>query len=66
MPVEMLGKKTTLEKHGKSDANEAVLHELRLRHALLRQEKLSPQLSPLLAQQKIPSSSARRTSGLSK
>jgi isoleucyl-tRNA synthetase len=27
-----------LEKHGKSDANEAVLHELRLHHALLHQE----------------------------
>ena len=37
MPADMLGK-TTLEKHGKSDANEAVLHELRLRHALLHQE----------------------------
>jgi len=33
----MLGK-SILEKHGKSDANEAVLHELRLRHALLHQE----------------------------
>jgi isoleucyl-tRNA synthetase len=37
MPTEMLGK-SILEKHGKSDANEAVLHELRLRHALLHQE----------------------------
>jgi len=37
MPTEMLGK-STLEKHGKSDANEAVLHELRVRHALLHQE----------------------------
>ncbi|HMP81538.1 MAG TPA: isoleucine--tRNA ligase [Verrucomicrobiota bacterium] len=37
MPAEMLGK-STLEKHGKSDANEAVLHELRVRHALLHQE----------------------------
>ena len=37
MPVEMLGK-SILEKHGKSDANEAVLHELRVRHALLHQE----------------------------
>ena len=33
----MLGK-SILEKHGKSDANEAVLHELRVRHALLKQE----------------------------
>ena len=33
----MLGK-SILEKHGKSDANEAVLHELRVRHALLHQE----------------------------
>jgi len=37
MPPEMIGK-TTLEKHGKSDANIAVLHELRLRHALLHEE----------------------------
>ncbi|MFO1475724.1 MAG: isoleucine--tRNA ligase [Verrucomicrobiota bacterium] len=34
---ELVGK-SILEKHGKSDANEAVLHELRLRHALLHQE----------------------------
>src|SRR5436190_22323490 len=37
MPAEMIGK-SILEKQGKSDANEAVLHELRLRHALLHQE----------------------------
>ena len=37
MPAEMVGK-SILEKHGKSDANEAVLHELRLRNALLHQE----------------------------
>jgi len=37
MPPEMLGK-SILEKHGKSDANEAVLHELRVRKALLHQE----------------------------
>jgi isoleucyl-tRNA synthetase len=37
MPAEMLGK-SILEKHGKSDANEAVLHELRLRKALLHEE----------------------------
>jgi isoleucyl-tRNA synthetase len=37
MPAEMVGK-SILEKHGKSDANEAVLHELRLRKALLHQE----------------------------
>ena len=37
MPAEMIGK-SILEKHGKSDANEAVLHELRLRHALLHHE----------------------------
>ena len=37
MPPEMIGK-SILEKHGKSDANEVVLHELRLRHALLHQE----------------------------
>ena len=37
MPVEMLGK-SILEKHGKSEANEVVLHELRVRKALLHQE----------------------------
>src|ERR1019366_3703830 len=37
MPVEMLGK-SILEKHGKSEANEVVLHELRTRKALLHQE----------------------------
>jgi isoleucyl-tRNA synthetase len=37
MPGELIGK-SILEKHGKSDANEAVLHELRVRKALLHQE----------------------------
>jgi isoleucyl-tRNA synthetase len=37
MPVEMVGK-AILEKHGQSEANEAVLHELRVRKALLHQE----------------------------
>jgi isoleucyl-tRNA synthetase len=37
MPAEMIGK-SILEKHGKSEANEAVLHELRVRHVLLHQE----------------------------
>ncbi len=37
MPPEMIGK-STLEKHGRSDANVAVLHELRLRQALLHEE----------------------------
>ena len=37
MPKAMVGK-AILEKHGKSDANEAVLQELRVRHALLHQE----------------------------
>jgi isoleucyl-tRNA synthetase len=37
MPVEMLGK-SILEKHGKSEANEVVLHELRVRKALLHEE----------------------------
>jgi isoleucyl-tRNA synthetase len=37
MPAAMLGK-SILEKHGRSEANEAVLHELRLRAALLHQE----------------------------
>ena len=50
MPAEMLGK-AILEKHGKSEANEAVLHELRARKALLHQEHYSPQLPALLAQQ---------------
>ncbi len=37
MPDALVGK-SILEKHGKSDANEAVLHELRVRKALLHQE----------------------------
>jgi isoleucyl-tRNA synthetase len=37
MPADLIGK-SILEKHGKSEANDAVLHELRLRHALLHQE----------------------------
>jgi len=37
MPPEMIGK-STLEKHGKSDANVAVLQELRARKVLLHQE----------------------------
>ncbi len=37
MPVGMIGQ-SILEKHGKSDANEAVLHELRVSKALLHQE----------------------------
>ena len=37
MPAEMVGK-SILEKHGKSDANEAVLRELRAREVLLHQE----------------------------
>ena len=37
MPGEMLGK-AILEKHGQSEANEAVLHELRVRQALVHQE----------------------------
>ncbi len=37
MPAGMVGK-SILEKHGKSDANEAVLRELRIRQALLHQE----------------------------
>jgi isoleucyl-tRNA synthetase len=37
MPASFIGK-SILEKHGKSDANEVVLHELRVRHALLKQE----------------------------
>ena len=37
MPADMLGK-SILEKHGKSDANAAVLHELRVRNALAHQE----------------------------
>ena len=37
MPAELLGK-SILERHGKSDANEAVLHELRARQTLVHQE----------------------------
>ncbi len=37
MPPELVGK-SILEKHGKSDANVAVLHELRIRNALIHQE----------------------------
>ncbi len=37
MPASMVGK-SILAKHGKSDANEAVLHELRVRNLLLHQE----------------------------
>jgi isoleucyl-tRNA synthetase len=37
MPAELVGK-AILEKHGQSEANEAVLHELRLAKALLHQE----------------------------
>jgi isoleucyl-tRNA synthetase len=37
MPKEMLGQ-STLEKHGRSPANAAVLHELRSRRALLHEE----------------------------
>ena len=37
MPAELLGK-SILAKHGKSEANEAVLHELLVRNALLHQE----------------------------
>ena len=37
MPAEMIGK-AILEKHGQSEANEVVLHELRVRKALVHQE----------------------------
>ncbi len=37
MPSEMLGK-STLDKHGQSEANTIVLHELRVRNALAHQE----------------------------
>ncbi|HXG47787.1 MAG TPA: isoleucine--tRNA ligase [Methylomirabilota bacterium] len=37
MPAEFIGK-SILEKHGRSDANAVVLHELRVRNALLHQE----------------------------
>jgi len=40
MPAEMLGK-AILEKQGRSEANEAVLRQLRLHNALLRQENYS-------------------------
>jgi isoleucyl-tRNA synthetase len=38
MPKELIGQ-SILEKHGRSDANVAVLHELRYRHALLHEEE---------------------------
>jgi len=37
MPAHLIGR-SILERHGKSDANEAVLHELRTRQALVHQE----------------------------
>jgi isoleucyl-tRNA synthetase len=37
MPAELVGK-SILEKHGKSDANVAVIHELRVRNLLMHQE----------------------------
>ena len=37
MPAEFIGK-SMLEKHGKSEANEVVLHELRTRNVLIKQE----------------------------
>ncbi|HWQ92403.1 MAG TPA: isoleucine--tRNA ligase [Clostridia bacterium] len=37
MPADMVGK-SILEKHGQSEANEAVLHELRVRKVLIHQE----------------------------
>src|SRR5262249_47483641 len=37
MPAEMIGK-SLLEKHGESEANNAVLHELRARNALVHHE----------------------------
>ena len=40
MPAEMIGK-SILEKHGKSDANEVVLHELNVRKELLYSEPYS-------------------------
>ncbi len=40
MPSALLGK-SILEKHGRSDANDAVLHELRTRNALAHQENYS-------------------------
>ena len=50
MPAEMVGK-SILEKHGKSDANEAVLHELARPQGAAAPGELSSQLSALLAQQ---------------
>jgi len=62
MPAEMIGK-SILEKHGKSDANEAVLHELRARHALLHQENYHHSYR-IAGAARRPLSSARWTSGL--
>jgi len=64
MPAEMLGK-SILEKHGKSDANEAVLHELRARKALCT-KKITTTATRIAGAAKRPSSSARWTSGLSR
>ena len=64
MPAEMIGK-SILEKHGKSDANEVVLHELRLRKALLHQENYHHSY-PHCWRSRRPSSSGRWTSGSSR
>jgi isoleucyl-tRNA synthetase len=52
MPPEMIGK-STLEKHGKSDANEAVLQELRARGVLLHEENY-PHSYPFCWRSKTP------------
>ena len=52
MPAHMIGK-AILEKHGKSEANEVVLEELRAQ-SVAAPRRLFAQLSVLLAQQKTP------------
>ena len=64
MPVELVGQ-SILEKHGKSDANVAVLHELRIRNALLHQENYHHSY-PHCCAAKRRSSSARWTNGSSR
>ena len=62
MPAAMLGK-AILEKHGKSEANEAVLHELRVRRRCCTRKTITI-ATPTAGAAKRPSSSAPWTSGL--
>jgi valyl-tRNA synthetase len=64
MPAEMVGK-SILEKHGKSDANEAVLHELRARTRCCTRRIIITAIR-IAGAARRPSSSARWTSGSSR